>query len=94
MYQLGDFKADTKKQLGIEVVNGIGLGLENDENIGRRVKFKNGNGTIYILIARQKAWGYDEYGNYTMLNAYRGVEVEEGDNFGRPLHLYEVEFID
>lgn len=97
MYKLGEIESDTRQQLGIEAVNYCGLGLPNDENIGRRVRYKNPSceieKKIHILVGRQKAWGYDENGNYAMINAYRGI-AEDSDNFGRPIHLYEVEFID
>ena len=97
MYKLGDYEADTRRELGINVVNAFGLGLENDKNIGRKVKYKNPSceieKKIHILVGRQKAWGYDKNGNYAMIDAYRGI-AEGSDNFGRPIHLYEVEFID
>lgn len=97
MYKLGEVEADTRIDLGKEAVTYCGLGLPDDENIGRRVRYKNPTceieKKIHILVGRQKAWGYDENGNYTMIDAYRGI-AEDGDNFGRPIHLYEVEFID
>ena len=97
MYKLGEIESETRQQLGIDAVNYCGLGLPDDENIGRRVRYKNPTceieKEIHIIIGRQKAWGYDESGNYTMIDAYRGV-AEGKDPFGRPLHLYEVEFVD
>lgn len=97
MYKLGEVEADTRMDLGKEAVTYCGLGLPDDENIGRRVRYKNPTceieKEIHIIIGRQKAWGYDENGNYTMIDAYRGI-AEDSNNFGRPIHLYEVEFID
>ena len=97
MYKLGEVEADTSIDLGKEAVTYCGLGLPDDENIGRRVRYKNPTceieKEIHIIVGRQKACGYDENGNYTMIDAYRGV-ADGKDLFGRPLHLYEVEFID
>ena len=97
MYKLGEIEADTRMDLGKEAVTYCGLKLPDDENIGRRVRYKNPTceieKEIHIIVGRQKAWGYDESGNYTMIDAYRGV-AEGKDPFGRPLHLYEVEFVD
>ena len=41
MYKLGDIESETRQQLGIKAVNYCGLGLSNDENIGKRVRYKN-----------------------------------------------------
>lgn len=94
----GAFAGETRKELANNIVKGIGLGLPNDENVGRRVKFKNPTceieKKIHIIIGCQKAWGFDKDGNYSMIPAYRGVVDGGQDTFGRPLHLYEVDFVD
>ena len=41
MYKLGEVEADTRRDLGKEAVNYCGLGLPDDENIRRRVRYKN-----------------------------------------------------
>ena len=96
MYQIGIVQAETLNDLGNKAVNHVGLALPDDELIGRKVRFKTPKclkeEEIFTIVGRQKAYGYDEYGNYTILDAYRGA-VSEND-FGRPLHLYEVEFVD
>ena len=97
-YETEGFVGNSRKELGHNIVKGIGLGLPDDENVGKRVKFKNPTceieKKIHIIIGCQRAWGYDKNGNYTMIPAYRGVVDGEEDTFGRPLHLYEVEFVD
>lgn len=99
-FEIGNYSAKTRKDLGSNIVKDFNLFLDdnNDSNIGRIVKFKNPTCVMeekytYRIIGRQKAWGYDENGNYSLFPAYRGVPVEIDDQFGRPIHLYEVEFI-
>lgn len=73
---------------------------KTDQFIGAIVRFKSfdGRGTyhrdnIFEIVATQKAWGYNEKGEYTMIDAYRAFSVTCEDQIGTPCHLYELEII-
>lgn len=94
-YQLGQVKANTVEELGEKTIKYLGLGLENDENIGRQVRFINptciGEQSVFTIVSCQKVWGHNEEGKYTMIKGYRGIS--ETNDFGRPFSLAKVEFV-
>lgn len=68
--------------------------------IGAKVKFKPEgeqrfeiHNEVFEIVGFQKAWGYDDKGNYTMISAMRVVNTTYADTFGRPMHYYEAEFL-
>lgn len=84
----------------------LALSLPDDKFVGCLIQFKKPNnkkereemGTmacneIYEIIGKQKAWGYNKKGEYTMIEAFRVMCVTQEDNFGRPAHLNEIEFL-
>lgn len=100
MIVLGNYVAETRQELGSSIVKDFGLELNanDDPNIGRVIKFKEPTCILeqyeYKIIGKQMAYGYDNEGNYRMIPAYRGVPINIEDSFGRPFHLYQVEFVD
>ena len=100
MYKLGNVTGNNKNKLGINAIKYLGLNLDNDNdlNIGKRVKFKYPSCEmekhIYIIICKQKCYGYNENGIYTLINGYRGVPENNKNDFGRPFTLNDIYFID
>jgi len=100
MIVLGNYAAATMQELGSSIIKDFGfeLNANGDPNIGRVVKFKKSTCIMeqyeYKIIGKQMAYGYDDEGNYRMIPAYRGVPINIKDSFGRPFHLYQVEFVD
>ena len=95
-YKMGSVEGDSRKELGKNVVEHLGLGLPDDEIVGKRIRFKNPKVPyemrIFTIIGRQRMWGYDDDdGKYTMIEGYRAVS-SEGD-FGKPVQLSEIEFV-
>jgi hypothetical protein len=95
-YEYGRAKGDTKSELGKDAIEHIGLKLEDDENIGKHVKFINPKVPyehgVFKIIARQTLWGYNDEGKYTLVKGYRGVKHE--DDFGKAFTLDKVEFVE
>lgn len=100
MYKFGNVTGNNKIDLANNIIEYLGLKLNNDNdiNIGKRVKFKNPSCEmekyIYIIICKQKCYGYDENGNYTLINGYRGIPENNKNDFGRPFTLNDIYFID
>lgn len=93
--QIGKVVAKNKEELGKKSIQHIGLGLDNTENIGKWVVKKTIDSVSNIKCCRvehwQKAWGYDEKNNYTMLPAMR--TYKDSNDFGMIVHSKEAIFV-
>ena len=78
------------------VVKYVGLALDNDDNVGRKVRYIDPKCPAekheYTIVGRQMAWGYNECGQYVMQPAYRIACAE--NPFGCPAHLYQLCFVE
>jgi hypothetical protein len=81
-------KRMNKDYKATKVVNLYAIEGDN-ELVGAIVKFTNfdGRGTYhrdntFKIIGRQKCWGYDENGLYTMVDGYRLLSTTSPDDFG------------
>jgi hypothetical protein len=95
-YKMGYAEGDTKAELGQAVIEHCGLKIEDDEMIGKTIKFKNPKYPAYFgtftIVARQMRWGYDKAGVYCMVPGYRVTNEE--NQFGMPCGIEDIEVID
>jgi hypothetical protein len=87
MYKLGQVEGKTLNELGRNTIKHLGLGLPNDELIGRKVKFMDKPNEVFTIIGCQKVWGYNEEGRYTIIEGYRCEN--ENTPFGKPFSFGE-----
>lgn len=74
------------------------LTLSDDDLVGKTVRYKNPKwpaeqGT-FTVGGRQKVWGNDENGKYTIIEGYRIFNQSNNDDFGRPVNPSEIEIVE
>lgn len=89
-----------------QLVMSLALDNDNDPMIGCIVRFKNWEPNMgwlrkvatYVIGGRQRMWGYNEQGQYTMIEGYRAFRISHPeyreDTFGVPIAPYDIELVE